>query len=118
MKPSRRALGRGAGCDRRSRGRAVRRAYQGQHWPEPRRSGAPVPCLLGPMTRQLPPCRPTVVLRVDALHDATWGALAHRLEPYSPKLIDEGTRGSILLIPSALSTPLIRRGSEGSQKPF
>jgi hypothetical protein len=40
------------------------------------------------MTRQLPPCRPTVVLRVDALHDATWGALAHGLEPYSPECVE------------------------------
>src|SRR5918992_4331368 len=37
-------------------------------------------------------------------HDATRRALAHGLEPYSPKLIDEGPRGSILLIPSTLST--------------
>src|SRR5829696_3506190 len=51
-------------------------------------------------------------------HDATRRALAHRLEPYSPKLVDEGPRGSILLIPSTLSTPYIRRVSEGSQKPF
>ena len=38
-------------------------------------------------------------------HDATRRALAHRLEPYSPKLVDEGPRGSILLIPSTHSTP-------------
>jgi hypothetical protein len=36
-------------------------------------------------------------------HDATRRALAHRLEPYSPKLIGQGPRGSILLIPSTLS---------------
>src|SRR5918995_5643885 len=41
---------------------------------------------------------------VDTVHDATRRALAHRLEPYSPKLVDEGLRGSILLIPSTLST--------------
>jgi hypothetical protein len=56
-------------------------------------------------------------------HDATRRALAHRLEPYSPKLIDEGPRGSILLIPSTLSTlPLegvakaLRSYSRGSEK--
>ena len=42
-------------------------------------------------------------------HDATWRALAHRLEPYSPKLVDEGPLGSILLIPSTLS-PLTLEG--------
>src|SRR5215204_6074771 len=51
------------------------------------------------------------------MHDATPRALAHRLEPYSSKLADEGPRASILLIPSTLSI-YIRRGSEGSQKPF
>jgi hypothetical protein len=56
------------------------------------------------------------------MHDATRRALAHRLEPYSPKLVDEGPRGSILLIPSTLS-PYIRGVAEalrshprGSQK--
>src|SRR5829696_7979596 len=56
-------------------------------------------------------------------HDATRRALAHRLEPYSPKLVDEGPRGSILLIPSTLSThPLegvaeaLRSHSRRSQK--
>src|SRR5215204_7136648 len=29
----------------------------------------------------------------DHEHDATRRALAHRLEPYSPRLIDEGPRG-------------------------
>src|SRR5919112_6807312 len=51
-------------------------------------------------------------------HDATRRALAHRLERYSPKLVDEGPRGSILLIPSTLSPLFIRRASGGPQKPF
>jgi hypothetical protein len=48
---------------------------------------------------EVPPCQPTFFQRVDSMHDATRRALAHRLELYSPKLIDEGPRGSILLIP-------------------
>jgi hypothetical protein len=51
------------------------------------------------------------------MHDATRRALAHRLELYSPKLIDEGPGGSILLIPQYPSSP-IRRGDGGPQKPF
>jgi hypothetical protein len=50
------------------------------------------------------------------MHDATRRALAHRLEPYSPKIVDEGPRGSILLIPSTLKKYL--HGSGGPQKPF
>src|SRR5919112_1427285 len=54
--------------------------------------------------RSPPSCQPAFLYRVDTIHDATWRALAHRLEPYLPKLVDEGPRGSILLIPSTLST--------------
>src|SRR5687767_13965021 len=53
-------------------------------------------------------------------HDATRRALAHRLEPYSPKLVDEGPRGSILLIPSTRITYMVaealRSHSRGPQK--
>src|SRR5215207_5244671 len=63
-------------------------------------------------------CQPTFLQRVSNNHDATRRALAHRPKPYSPKIIDEGPRGSILLIPSTLSTPYIRRDSGGPQKPF
>ena len=41
-----------------------------------------------------------------------------RPQPRLKNRVHEGPRGSILLIPSALSTLPIRRGSGGSQKPF
>src|SRR5919112_1369232 len=61
--------------------------------------------------------QPAFLYCIDTIHDATRRALAHCPEAYSPKLVDEGPRGSILLIPSTLSTP-IRRGTGGPQKPF
>src|SRR5829696_8882079 len=76
------------------------------------------------LTQELPPpCQLPFLQRVGTIHDATRRALAHRPKPYSPKLIDEGPRGSILLIPSTLSAqPLegvakaLRSHSRGSQR--
>src|SRR5919112_2966275 len=71
-----------------------------------------------------PSCQPAFLHRVDTIHDATRRAVAHRLERYSPKLVDEGPRGSILLIPSTLSPPCsleglaeaLRSHSRGSER--